>query len=66
MASESRRAKLRGAKRKDLRGEEVKTLFVTNPSSADLTMNRANVYATPTHSARTTKEYSVSFPVCTV
>ena len=66
MASKSRKAKLRGAKGKDLWGEEVKTLFVTNPSSADLTMNRANVYATPTHSARTTKEYSVSFPVCTV
>lgn len=58
--------KLHGAELEDLRTKEVKTLFVIKPSGADLAMNRATVYATPRHNARTTKEYSVSFPVCTV
>jgi hypothetical protein len=38
-------------------------LFATKASSVDLEMNRANEYATPTHDARTTNAYSVSFPV---
>jgi len=55
--------KLHGAEKKDFRAWEANTLFATKPSSADLKMNRANEYATPTHNARTTKAYSVSFPV---
>jgi hypothetical protein len=51
---------LHGAERKDFCAQE---LFATKPSSAGLKMKRANEYATPTHNARTTKEYSVSFPV---
>ena len=66
MASKSSKAKLRGARMKDLSGEEVKKRFVAKSSSAALTMNRENVYATPMHKARITKVYSVSFPVCTV
>ena len=53
-------------KRKDFWAKEAKTLFATKPSSADLKTNRVNEYATPTHNARTTRVYSVSFPVCIV
>ena len=49
--------------RKDFWIKEEKTLFKTKPSSADLKMNLANEYATPTHNAITTRPYSVSFPV---
>jgi hypothetical protein len=55
--------KLHGAEKKDLWAQEVNTLFTTKRSSADLKMKRANEYAAPTHKARTTKAYSVSFPV---
>jgi len=55
--------KLHGVERKDFWAQEAKTLFATKPSSADLKMKRANEYANPTHSAITTKAYSVSFPV---
>jgi hypothetical protein len=40
-----------------------KTLVATKPSREHLNMKRANEYATPTHNARRTKVYSVSFPV---
>jgi hypothetical protein len=55
--------KLRDLEKKELWMQEANTLFATKPSSEDLKMKRANEYATPTHSARTTKAYSVSFPV---
>jgi len=56
--------KLHGAEKKDFWAQEANTLFATKPSSADdLKIKRANEYATPTHNARTTKGYSVSFPV---
>jgi hypothetical protein len=48
---------------KDFWAKEAKILFAAKPSSADLKMNRANEYANPTHNARTTNAYSVSFPV---
>src|SRR6266852_1418589 len=54
-----------------LRGRYITALSTDEPilerafgsAIADFKMNRANEYATPTHSARTTKAYSVSFPV---
>lgn len=49
--------------RKDFKAQRAKTLFATKPSSRDLKNKRAYEYATPRHNARTTKEYSVSFPV---
>jgi len=55
--------RLHGKEKKDFFAQEANTLFATKPSSADLKMKRANEYATPTHNARTTKAYSVSFPV---
>jgi hypothetical protein len=58
--------KLHGTEKKDFWMQEAKTLFAAKPSGADLKMKRANECATPTHNARTTKAYSVSFPVCVV
>ena len=55
--------KLHGAEKKDLWAQEANTLFATKPSSADLKMKSTNEYVTPKHNARTTKAYSVSFPV---
>jgi hypothetical protein len=55
--------KLHGAEKKNFWAQEVNTLFATKPSTADLKMRRAKEYATPTHNARMTKAYSVSFPV---
>jgi hypothetical protein len=55
--------KLHGAESKDLCTEEANTLFATKLSSPDLKIKRANEYATPTHNARITNAYSVSFPV---
>ena len=49
--------------KKDFWVQEAKRLFATKLVSAGLKMKRANEYATPTHNARTTKAYSVSFPV---
>src|SRR5260370_8295056 len=63
VASKISKGKLYGAEKKDFWAQEANTLFATKSSSTDLKMNRANEYATPTHSARTTKAYSVSFPV---
>jgi len=56
--------KLDAVDKKDFRTQRTKTLFAAKPSDADLKMKRTNEYATPTHSARTTRPYSVSFPVC--
>jgi len=56
--------KLDAVDKKDFRTQRAKTLFAAKPSAADVKMKRANEYATPTHSARTTRPYSVSFPVC--
>jgi len=55
--------KLHGAEAHDFSAQEAKALFATKPKSPALKMKRANEYATPTHNARTTKAYSVSFPV---
>jgi len=51
------------AERKDFCAQEAKTLLATKPSSGNFMTKRANEYATPTHNARITKVYSVSFPV---
>ena len=66
MASVSNKAKPDDEERKDVWGKEAKRFFAIKPRSADLKMNRANEYATPTHNARRTRVYSVSFPVCIV
>jgi hypothetical protein len=55
--------RLHGEDRKDFCVQVVKTLFARKPSSPDVKVKRANEYATPMHSARITKVYSVSFPV---
>jgi len=55
--------KLNAEESKDFWTQAANTLFATKPSSADLKMKRANEYATPTHNARTTNAYSLSFPV---
>jgi len=64
--AKSSKVKLHDAEKRDSWAQKANTLFETKPSSADLKMKRANEYATPTHNARTTKAYSVSFPVCIV
>ena len=51
------------AERKEFCGQETKTLLATKPSAGDFKMKHANEYAAPTHNARITKVYSVSFPV---
>ena len=55
--------KLDGAEKREFLTQEAKTLFARNQSCADLKMKCANEYATPTHNARMTNVYSVSFPV---
>jgi len=61
--SKSSKEKLHGVEKKDFWAKDANTLFATKPSGADLKMNRANEYATPTHNASRTKAYSVSLPV---
>ena len=63
MGSKSSKVRGRGAENRTLWAQEAETPFVTKLSSVDLKMYRANEYDTPTHNARTTSAYSVSFPV---
>jgi hypothetical protein len=63
MGSKSSKVRRHGAEKRPLSAQEAETPFVTKLSSEDLKMYRANEYDTPTHNARTTSAYSVSFPV---
>ena len=63
VASKGSKVKPDGVERKYFCTQQVKTLLATKPSSWDLKTKRTKEYAAPTHNARTTKAYSVSFPV---
>ncbi len=53
----------RRPKGRSLRAYKLETASLTDLNRGTLRRNRANEYAAPMHNARTTKPYSVSFPV---
>jgi hypothetical protein len=46
-----------------LRAHKLETTPAADPIRGLLKMHRVSEYTTPIHNARTTREYSVSFPV---
>jgi len=55
--------KRHGVERKGLRTHDVRAFLARNADREHLKIKRPNEYVTPTHNARTTNVYSVSFPV---
>lgn len=60
-----RRRSLR-AEERDLQGRRFEKRLFRKSGNENLRANPASTYATPRHSASTTKAYSVSCPVCSV
>jgi hypothetical protein len=54
----------RKANGRSLQVHNLETRSPADLNSGSVRINRANEYATPKHNARTTRAYSVSFPVC--
>jgi hypothetical protein len=49
---------------RNLQAHNLETRYPAHLKRGNVRMNRAIEYANPTHNAKTTRAYSVSFPVC--